>query len=229
MNKIFGFYVIPCVKKSPHYFGGSSEIIGLICPNCKRQIPPFLTITVNEIIRSKLKINSKALKQIPLFYCWTCELDFNPGIYPVYFYEIIENNTIKFIQYPGGNYSPDFPYDNYPSVFPLIYADLLPIPENDKNLMENYFFGKVDYNEIVDNNIHLLTNSIKIFDTPYLLNYEELIKKLGCPRCGKEMIYFCTLTDLRNPEIQFVGDLSVFMIFHFCSDCGVIGYYHVYS
>lgn len=75
---------------------------------------------------------------IPLYFCWTCE-----GGYRTQFYRRIAENHWELDSLNGGEVFTDFPYDNFPILFPeksisLFWEDL---PELDEDELCDGFFA----------------------------------------------------------------------------------------
>jgi hypothetical protein len=179
-----------------HKFCGEHFISGARCPNCDKPLLRFLSIDLND---DQLTFSSKQ-NILHLLYCWTCNVAQDP-----FYYKIIGENDVKILKYKDGGVETDFPYEEYPYFFPLQYATLEKIPNQQQLLLSQQNKRQADISEIMQGNPNLAKPQHQVGGEPNLPQGE--FDELMCPICNSLMPFLATIgNECDHPEGFCGGD-----------------------
>jgi hypothetical protein len=134
-----------------------------------------------------------------LLYCWRC-----PVSHSTFSYRLLPSFAV--VAYSSGPPSGDFPYCNYPDVFPETPVNLVRATAS---------VGAVD--------IYKKRPESMIGGDPFLHN--GAVPNEPCPSCGLPMRLFAVVWD-QAPPLNFADNMYVQLVFMRCSVCEVIAADH---
>ncbi len=211
-----GYYLKVVPEGDSHSFCGEHHIEGAKCPNCKKPLLRFLTLNLND---SKLAINLSGIEYLHCLYCWTCELSQEP-----FYYELLNNDSVKLLQYRSGKSYDDFPYTNYPSFFPKKDITLQEINKKEQKEIIELNTGVADEWEIMQSNPELCKPHNQIGGVPFMSGD---IETLTCPCChNNDMEFIASICDDESNNLCFVDNEYVQVLFFLCEQCKIIGAVH---
>ena len=107
--------------------GGSCNVAGAISPNNGLPLTQHAAI---RLIDSHFQIPDFDIPELHFLYSWKCNISKGDLTYRYV------NGRIELLDFvEGADDFEDFPYDDYPVVFPGISFDLVRVPESDKLLI----------------------------------------------------------------------------------------------
>lgn len=196
-----------------HYFCGSHQIMGASCPNCHKPLLRFLSINLAD---KRLSLTSSLFKNLPLFFCWTCNI-----AQELFYYKVINDSTINIIKYKKGGVETDFPYSDYPTFFPGRQAFLEEIPDNVQHILSRLNAREIDEADVMEQYPTFCKPRHQLGGEPYLIQPE--LSSVGCPMCKDRMPFLASIGDDCVDPRGFTGNEYVQVLFFYCKRCSVIG------
>ena len=201
-----------------HFFCGLPEIKGAISPYTGKPLLRFLSLDTSD---PRLELGAIQIPRIELLYSWTCTIAYIDFFYKIYRDRIEILNLNNEEVYSEADFH-DFPYPNYPLSFPKSIIDLIPVDENEKNIVNSI-------NETQDLDLRLQYPELsepyhQIGGEPYFVQKPEV---LSCPECGKDMSFFASIGNNNGHNIGFVDNDYVQVVYQICKDCCIFGVYNI--
>lgn len=197
-----------------HRFCGEHDIVGAQCPNCQLPLLRFLSL---ELANSPVQLGS-TMPYAHLLYCWRCNLA-QRG----FSYCIVAKKEIAILAYGAGKEADDFPYEDYPNYFPGTYIDLMPLSNEEQEIIVKKMNDEINIYTYKNGKYEFLTKpQHQIGGVPLLMqsNWEDWIFE-RCPICNQTMIFFASIGDFCLDVRGFTMNPYVQVIYLSCSHCNV--------
>jgi hypothetical protein len=197
-----------------HVLGGETRISGAVCPNCRK---PLLTLLRLNAQDQRLGLQTAALTEINVLFCWTC-----PAAQSTIVYQLPSAGTdFRLVSFAAGPPATDFPYEGYPVSFPARALMLVALTSQEQDALSQLNAGAgVDWAD--SRYCDLSRPQHQIGGEPYLM---QPLEQLGCPQCGGPMPLFGTVgNDTFAPE-KFTDNDYVQTLVHLCRDCWIVAVY----
>jgi hypothetical protein len=195
-----------------HLFAGEKLYDGGICPNCNKPLLLLLRINTRD---EKVCISSDRLAEVPILFCWTC--DVSQGMFS---YKVLGKGEISVVEFQHGEIQSDFPYDNYPVFFPETPIVLEPVSPEEEQVLSKYHAGELDTSDLPDT---LDRPRHQIGGQPFCYSDDDV----HCPVCGEIIPLLGVLGDDTYSPVGFVDNAFVQTLFHFCRTCDVVVMYQL--
>ncbi|RPI62886.1 MAG: hypothetical protein EHM48_03380 [Planctomycetaceae bacterium] len=196
-----------------HKFGGHNDVHGAKCPNCRKPLLLLLKLCVAD---PRLEMQAKGLSELPILFCWTCDL-----AHGNFAYTVDGHGGIEIIQYTKGKRYKDFPYPGYPLEFPERVFDLQKVPAEEARIMALYAKSLKPWRGFPRK---LLIPKHQIGGTPSLFTNDDEV----CPVCSATIPLLGALGDDAGTKDGFTGNpYDVQTLFHFCRTCNCVVVYQL--
>lgn len=198
-----------------HTFCGRSSSAPL-CPNCSLAFQRFAIIDFSDPVLKGCKVT---VKQIQLLFCWRCFLSQEP-----FFYRFDSDGNVVLLSYGVGPPELDFPYENYPEVFPEAALTLIKLHEGMTLLQDDYVQARLTEDGTLESTLGDEVVSFierprhQLGGYPFLYSYVPHL----CPMCDEPMAFLATICDKCTDVRGFVGNDYVQVVFSICDPCGVL-------
>lgn len=204
--------------KFSHQFCGPCDIKGASCPNCRKPLLRFFGLNTRD---SRLSLQNSPASTLSLLFCWTCNV-----AQETFFYRDF-GDAIDIIRCGQGGVQADFPYEDYPLVFPGAAVHLRPIASDEQiilNRLNRRFETGEPTSQILGERHDLWSVRHQIGGIPFLT--QELVI-LECPLCNLEMPFLASVANDCLDTRGLAGDDGVQVLYHYCRKCCVIGVYQM--
>lgn len=199
-----------------HVFCGTHQIEGANCPNCKKPLLRLLSLDLSDPC---LHLTPAPFTELPLFFCWTCNLAQSP-----FYYRINSGGAIKLLRYKKGGAADDFPYENYPVHFPERPAKLVEIAVESQQILKGLNRNTLDEWEIKQVRPELCVPRHQVGGEPYLVQ-RNIDTEVECAICSQGMPFLASIADQAPEQMSFTGNDYVQVLAHYCKRCRVMGLY----
>jgi hypothetical protein len=205
-------------REEGHLFCGSHTVANGDCPNCRRPLLRFLSLHTQD---PRIESLGSSAPELPLLFCWTCNLSQEP-----FFYRLPGSAGIELIRYGVGGAASDFPYEDYPIYFPGSRAVLVELSGEEQETLHRINLQELDAWGIEETHPQLSVPHHQVGGEPYLVqrNPED---QLACVVCGQPMPFLAAIADAALDPRGFTGNPYVQVLFHYCTQCQVIGAFQV--
>jgi thiol-disulfide isomerase/thioredoxin len=199
-----------------HVFCGSHATPGAWCPNCDK---PLLRYAAFDCRDGRLAVQD-GLEDLPLFYCWTCNVadgDLQ--------YQLLRDGSVRLLAHGKGREPNAFVLDDHPSDFPEVTVRLDALTENEQLSIQRLNREEVspwDGPQFLE---HLSVPAHQVGGEPYLVQLNPSYRLL-CASCRDTMPFLCAFGDAATGPAGFTGEEYVQVLFHFCRRCRVVGAFH---
>ena len=192
-----------------HVFCGSPSVEGAACPLCQRPLTQLLSLDTRDPL---LQTSGAELGHLPLLFCWGCA---RAGA--VRFYRVGDGEVAPLWRWRRGHLA-QWPYAEYPAVFPARPARLVPLPNEVQthlrylNRHSSESAGPADARQ----------PRHQVGGEPLLLAPWRVV---ACPRCRRRMPFCAAVADENLDPRGFSGHSQAQVIFHVCRSCRTVGAY----
>jgi hypothetical protein len=195
-----------------HIFCGPQNIAGAWCPNCSKPLLRILALATKD---PRIMVPEMTTAYISLLYCWTCSL--SQGEFA---YRLGLTNDIEIIRFTSGGPTPGFPYNEYPTAFPMGAAILVRLSNSEQRAIEDMNRGTFDEGLHAEQQYgHLVAPRHQIGGEPRLM---QGWVDVTCPICSQLVPFFASVSnDCLDPR-GIIGYDYAQIIYHYCRACGVI-------
>lgn len=197
-----------------HVLGGETRVSGAACPNCEK---PLLTLLRLDVQDPRLGLQTGALTEIRVLFCWTC-----PAAQSTIVYQLPSASAdFRLVSFAAGPPATDFPYESYPVSFPARALMLVALTSDEQDALSQLNAGvEIDWSD--SRYRDLSRPQHQIGGEPYLM---QPLEELQCPHCAGPMPLFGTVgNDTFAPE-KFTDNDYVQTLVHLCRDCWVVAVY----
>src|SRR5262245_35856400 len=111
----------PGAAAGVHAFCGRPLSKRADCPNCGRPLLRFVGLDVAD---PRIQLTDRAYPYLELLYCWTCNL-----AQSAFAYRMLAGPSVEILRFGEGGVTEEFPYRNYPHVFPGAPASLIAVSD----------------------------------------------------------------------------------------------------
>jgi len=187
------------VGRVQHRVGGAWS--GLDCPNCKRPMTCIIELDLRDPLLLPLRARSYGDERIPMLYCWTCRVPYEELRYAY------SAAGAKVVRYGVGGGDEGFPYEGYPKVHGIIWAEL-----------GGEVHGEIEWGDnvvVIEGCSRGLRSGREIY-----LGSEKYCS------CGDRMDPIMLFWDPNNSSVDFCGNHGVAHEFYWCATCGVVAAEH---
>jgi hypothetical protein len=206
--------------KYRHQFCGEHDVAGAWCPNCNKPLLRFLALDTSDF---RLNLLPVRLRQLSLFYCWTCTV--SNGLF---LYQIRSDTDVRILQYTKGKMEFDFPgvpYDGYPPAFPEAACYLVPITADEQSELWNINSESGDLDPIAVTRDDLRTPRHQIGGEPLLVQCDSGVSP-QCPVCCSPMPFFAEIGNQCLDARGLHGCEEVQVMYYLCRACCVVAAYN---
>jgi len=210
--QVRGYFLEYVDHPTVHRFCGVQRLGGGHCPNCRRPLVLFLTIGMAD---PALHIRTD-LDQIPLLYCWRCNIaqdDFS--------YSITDARTVEIRKYRRGGVQKDFPYPFYPEWFPERFVKMVPVPADIQEYISAVNCGKVQEYRLPEDIQRFCRPRHQVGGEPILV--QGTVEPFPCGCCGRNMKLLAAIADECADPRGFAGNPFAQVIYWFCGECRIVG------
>jgi predicted nucleic-acid-binding Zn-ribbon protein len=200
-----------------HLFCGQPELKNAISPVTGKPLLRFLSLDTTD---PRLELETSKIKRIELLYSLTCRISWID-----FFYKIIDdrieilNLDVNFIN--SEEVYTDVPYEDYPIFFPGIRVDLIPVDENERDIVKE--INETDNLELDLQYPELSEPYHQLGGEPYFVQKPDV---LACPLCGKDMFFFASIGNNNGQAKGFFDNDYMQIIYQICKKCFVIAAYN---
>ena len=196
-----------------HEFCGPNRIAEADCPNCAKPLLQLVRLNLDDPKLLDLR-NESGLGQIPLLWCWTCEIP--RGWFE---YKLLDQGArVDVIGWTRGRKHRDRPYRGYPSEFPAAWATLEDISST---VAEDV--RRLNRREIKLSSVHReqwAKPRHQVGGEPFFSG--GMPERPRCSACGQHPELLAAVADECTDPRGFAGNEFVQTLFWLCSRCAVV-------
>jgi hypothetical protein len=197
-----------------HLLGGTNNMRGATSPNSGR---PLLRLMSYDCQDSKLRELGWKPPRMDLFFSWTCAISRGD-----FFYQITSADELRILTYAIGDSYDDFPYSNYPVVFPQRQFVLRRIEESEQDSIIKANADSRYRIRLTNTRPDLTRPQHQIGGVPHFV---QPPRDLVCPLCTSTMPLAASVSNESMSERPFVDNNFVQILFHACVGCSVLAAY----